>query len=393
MRKQSSQWSDSVRNIVLVLLFIFIIAALWISRGSFSLVIGAALVAYILSPIVRFFTHKLHMNRNLAVVLSYVILLLMLIVIIAVIIPLCFEDINNFFQNDWPMIVENIRVWIDDFIANAHLQKTNIAGFEVDLSKPLMDLSDEITNFNLETINIQEYLPGISGAMKRMLSISTNFVNSIVTTLLLLITAVMTSIHMCKDGGKLGGWFVNLFEDKYRPEIRELLRRLGTIWNNYFAGEIKLMLFIAAASFVLFEIAGIRYAFLLGIIAGLCEVVPQIGPILASIPAILSAAIFGSRWLPFNNFTMVLIAVGISILIQQAENIFIVPRIMGEALDLHPVVIILGIMVLSSKLGLFGALLASPLIGLLKEILHFVMKKIRREDPFPLNSLEDEPVE
>ncbi|OQA28079.1 MAG: hypothetical protein BWY58_00607 [Chloroflexi bacterium ADurb.Bin344] len=80
---------------------------------------------------------------------------------------------------------------------------------------------------------------------------------------------------------------------------------------------------------------------------------------------------------------MVLVVIIAYILIQQIENIIVVPRVMSHALDIHPVLIIIGILILNKKIGLFGALLAAPILGLLKVTLHFVTCKIRNEDPYP----------
>ena len=78
-----------------------------------------------------------------------------------------------------------------------------------------------------------------------------------------------------------------------------------------------------------------------------------------------------------------ILAVIAAVLIQQTENIFLVPHIMGNALELHPVVIIIGILALSSRMGLIGAVFAAPMIALFKEILYFIICKIKRQDPYP----------
>ena len=78
-----------------------------------------------------------------------------------------------------------------------------------------------------------------------------------------------------------------------------------------------------------------------------------------------------------------ILAVAAAVIIQQTENIFLVPHIMGNALELHPVVVLIGIMVLSSRMGILGAVFAAPMIALCKEILYFIIYKIKRQDPYP----------
>lgn len=382
MRKTSSQWSDSVRYIALVIILLIGVVVFWISRGSLSLIIIALLVAYILSPLVRLFTNKLHMKRELAVALAYLIMLMLIPLAFLIIIPIISERVQEFISIDWPEVLAAVEKWIDELAQDSEKFKFTFAGVSLDVSEQLLKLRETVSNFRLDSINITDVLPDISGAFRNMLSFSTNIIGRIVTILILFLTTTMTSVHISKDGHKFKMWFLHLFEERYRAEINELIRRLENIWHNYFAGQIKLMVFIGCVTFLVFLGLGVRFSLILGIIAGFCEVVPNIGPILACVPAMISAAIFGSSYLPVNNFAMVLIVVAASVVIQQAENIFVVPHIMGDALDLPPVVIIIGIMVLSSRLGIFGALLAAPVIGLTREILSYVICKIRREEPY-----------
>ena len=191
------------------------------------------------------------------------------------------------------------------------------------------------------------------------------------------------NVYNGRDGWKLGPFLVSIFPQVYQPEIRELISRLGQVWNNYFVGQIKLMLYIGVGTFLITSFLGMKWVVMLGIIAGFLEIIPNIGPIIAAIPAILSAAIFGSSWIDVNRLVLILIVIAAYTLIQQLENVIVVTRIMGKAMELHPVLIILGVLILSSRLGILGALLASPILGILKVALHFVISKIKKEDPYP----------
>lgn len=389
MEEKDPRWSNSIRYIALVAMAALLIFALYIARSSLNLVLIAMLIAYLLSPIVRFFQKRLHFKRGLAVAVAYIILLILVIVAISFILPWISEKVQAFFMLDWPMLIGRIDGWLDTWIKELEVNQFTVGGFEIDLATPLIEFRQQINSINAKSINIQDMVPNISSILQNAVMISTDMIGRVVTVLLMGLTATMASIHFSKDGYKLGGFIVNLFEEKYRPELRELLHRLGEIWHNYFAGELKLMLFIGLLSCAVFGALGLKWALLLGIIAGFCEVVPNIGPILACVPAAISALVFGSSWLDVNNILLLLIVVVACIVIQQLENIIIVPRIMGDALDLHPVVIILGILILSSRLGIFGALLASPLIGLSKEVLSFVVKKIKQEPPYPEIYMEE----
>ena len=382
-QKQHPVWTNEVRYISLVGLIILIIYIAYLVRGSLTLVVLAALVAYLLSPIVRFFNKKLRIRRNLAIILAYVLLLIVIIIGISFIIPRVTQAVRDFLAVDWPQVLSAFDEYIGLLENEVDAMQITVGGFTLDLSEPLQKMQETIRSFRAEAISVESLIPDMTETVRRVFSFSTGIFGQIVTAMIMTITAVMASIYFCRDGNRLGGYVVNLFEEKYQPEIRELLHRIRLVWDRYFAGELKLMLYIGLITFLAYSALGIRWALVLGIIAGFCEVVPNIGPILATIPAFVSALIFGSRWIPLNNVAVAVIAVIVAVIIQQTENIFLVPHIMGNALELHPVVVLIGIMALSSRMGLLGAVFATPLIALSKEVLHFIIKKIKRDDPYP----------
>ena len=376
-------WTNEVRYISLVGLIILTIYIAYLIRGSLTLVVLAALVAYLLSPIVRFFNRKLRIKRNLAIILAYILLLILIVIGISFIIPRVTQAVGDFLAVDWPQVLSAFDEYIGLLEDEVDSVQITLGGFTLDLSEPLKKLQETIRSFRMDAISVESLIPDMTETLRRLFSFSTGIFGQIVTGMILTITAVMASIYFCRDGNRLGGYVVNLFEEKYQPEIRELLHRIRLVWDRYFAGELKLMLYIGLITFLAYGALGIRWALVLGIIAGFCEVVPNIGPILATIPAFVSALIFGSRWIPLNNMAVAVIAVIVAVVIQQTENIFLVPHIMGNALELHPVVVLIGIMVLSSRMGLLGAVFAAPLIALSREILYFIIKKIKRDDPYP----------
>ena len=376
-------WTNGVRYIALVGLLVLIVFVCYLVRGSLTLIVLAGIVAYLLNPIAVFFHKRLHIHRNLSIIIAYILLVIVLSVVVSMIIPQITQAVSNFFSMDWPQVLATIDQYVETLENEIDASPISIGGFTLDLSKPIEAIHEQIRSFRAESINIESLIPDLTTALRSVFSFSTGVFGQIFTGFILTITAVMASIYFCRDGHKIGGLIVNLFEDKYQPEVKELLHRMHLVWNSYFVGELKLMLFIGLITFGVYFLLGIRWALLLGIIAGFCEVVPNIGPILAVIPAFISALIFGSRWIPWNNFSIALLSIAAAVAIQQTENIFLVPHIMGNALELHPVIIIIGIMVLSSRLGVLGAVFAAPIIALCKEILYFIINKIKRQDPYP----------
>ena len=106
-------WTNEVRYISLVGLIILIISIAYLIRGSLTLVVIAALVAYLLSPIVRFFNRKLRIKRNLAIILAYILLLIVIIIGISFIIPRVTQAVRNFLAVDWPQMLAAFDEYIE----------------------------------------------------------------------------------------------------------------------------------------------------------------------------------------------------------------------------------------------------------------------------------------
>jgi len=126
-------------------------------------------------------------------------------------------------------------------------------------------------------------------------------------------------------------------------------KRLG----SWLTGQLTLMFAVGILSFIAFSLAGIHYALPLALIAGLLEVVPNIGPTLAAIPAILVGV--------SQNPVLGGVALGIAVLVQQIENNILVPLVMNKATGLHPVVTLIALLVGGRYGGVLGVLLAIPI--------------------------------
>jgi phosphoglycolate phosphatase len=121
----------------------------------------------------------------------------------------------------------------------------------------------------------------------------------------------------------------------------------------------------------------------MGLLAGLLEAIPTFGPVLATIPAVLVAFFRGSVYLPLSNFWFAILVLGIYTLIQQVENAYLVPRIMGRRLQLHPVIVFIGVLAGGFLAGAIGILLAAPIIATFRVVLGYIYAKLLDQEPFP----------
>jgi predicted PurR-regulated permease PerM len=134
---------------------------------------------------------------------------------------------------------------------------------------------------------------------------------------------------------------------------------------------------------VTMAILGVRYAVVLGLLGGLLEFVPVIGPIIAGGTALTIALFQPDNWLGLNPITYALVVLAASILLQQIENNFLVPRILGGSLNLHAVVILVGAIIAANLAGIIGLLLSAPMLATLRLFGRYIYCKLFDLDPWP----------
>ncbi|MEI2693342.1 MAG: AI-2E family transporter [Anaerolineae bacterium] len=181
--------------------------------------------------------------------------------------------------------------------------------------------------------------------------------------------------------GRWGARSTSSILPPYRAEIEELGRRLDAVWKSFFRGQILLSLVVGFIVFIATSLLGLPGALVLGLLAGVLEVIPNLGPVIALIPAVLVALVQGSNFLPVSNLAFALIVVLVYTLIQQIENNFLVPRIMGQSLKLHPIFVLVGVVVGASFAGILGAFLAAPVLASLKVLGIYAHAKLIDQDP------------
>ena len=147
-----------------------------------------------------------------------------------------------------------------------------------------------------------------------------------------------------------------------------LRKRILNVWKNYFTSQFLVTMFVFALNWLAGGLTGLRFAFLNALAAGICEVIPNVGPFISCVISAALALAFGSSKLDIANWQYALIIVGCSILIQALQNWLISPLIVGKKMDLHPVVVFLGMIVFSYFFGFWGMILAVPIMASFKEV-------------------------
>lgn len=150
-----------------------------------------------------------------------------------------------------------------------------------------------------------------------------------------------------------------------------LSKRILDLWLKYLKGQFILMAAIGFLTFLFAKMIGLPYPLILAAVAAIGEAIPRFGPILAGVPAAIVALIFGSSILNIENWQFAVLVIAVYWLIQQLENWLIQPKIIGDAVDIHPLVALVGMTFAGSVFGIPGMLLAIPVMATVREIVHY----------------------
>ncbi|GAP41564.1 AI-2E family transporter [Flexilinea flocculi] len=157
-----------------------------------------------------------------------------------------------------------------------------------------------------------------------------------------------------------------------------LLKRILKIWINYLKSQLVLMVFIGVITYIVGKMVGLSDTLVLSIVAGVGEGIVQIGPIAATIPAVVIAYIKGSSVLSVENWLFALIIIAIYILIQMFENYILKPKIVGDAVNMHPILSLVGMTIFGILLGIPGLIFAIPVMATAREIIHYLFYEERK---------------
>jgi len=167
------------------------------------------------------------------------------------------------------------------------------------------------------------------------------------------VTTLFLSFYLLADGKRMQGALYAVVPRHYHMRLARILQNMEAIVGGYMRGQLVTSAAIGVFTFLLLLVCGVPNALPIALFAAVVDVIPFIGALLATAPAVLAAL---SRGLP----TGVLVLVAL-VLYQEVENRLLVPRIYGRALRLAPVTVVLALIAGGLLLGVIGALLALPI--------------------------------
>ncbi|WP_420643798.1 AI-2E family transporter [Candidatus Leptofilum sp.] len=369
VRSSSPHWSPHNKRLVLLILFVLLSLALYRFRLLLLPLSMAMILAYLIEPLVTQITRFTPLNRTLSIGLVYLLLVAALVSIpVSTITPLV-TQVNNFIHRT-PQYIRDIGEFFQDPIILAD-----------DIVLPVDQLSLDQLFASLSS-NLVQLVQTLGG---QTISIFGSLATATISTVGWTIMVLFLSFYLVKDHETLFESIVKLAPKSYQDDLYQLSEGISITWNAFLRGQLVLCVVVGIIIFVIALIIGLPNAMTLALIAGFMELIPTFGPILAAIPAVLIAAIqTDASWLGslMSPFWFAMLVLGIYGFIYQFENYYLVPRIIGHHLKLHPLAVLLGVLGGASVAGILGVLLAAPVLASIRLIWMYIYCKLTDQDPF-----------
>ncbi|MFH0807601.1 MAG: AI-2E family transporter, partial [Elusimicrobiota bacterium] len=292
--------------------------------------------AYLLSPLVNFFETK-GLKRIVSALILYSIFLIVFIGSCIILIPQIFKEVS-ILSNNLPEYTSSIKGSIYS------MQQTLEAKYPIIKQKGIFDSTIKNTEqfLNTETSRIPEYL----AAVFSMLSI-------------FVLIPFITFFFLLE--GKAGIDFVfQKIPPRYTETILSLICEIDEVLGNFFRGQFIESSCVGVLSIIGLLILGVDYAVLIGIVAGMANMIPYLGPFAGAIPALIIG------FIKFQNISILIKVVAMFSIVQFIDNNLIQPIILSKGVNLHPVTVIFAIMAGAQVAGVIGMFLSVPIVCIIK---------------------------
>lgn len=215
-----------------------------------------------------------------------------------------------------------------------------------------MDQASQALGIQIDRAQINSVIAPIASSVgQNAVSVTTRVFGGIFS----IISLFILTFYMLVDRNRIGKSLPELLPNEYREKTVLTIHLVEEKLGAWFRGQVVLSLSIGLITWIVLTLLGIPFALPLAILAGFLEIIPNLGPFIAGIPAVIVALSISP--------IMALAVIGAYIGIQLTENNILVPKIMEKAVGLNPIIVIIAILIGANTLGILGALLSIPFLS------------------------------
>ncbi len=362
----SPPWSTTTK-LVVSLTIVAIAAGLFIQfHGIIGPLLLGFVLAYLLSPAAELVQKRLRLPWPISVTLIYLLLFVLILSLLTL--------------GGLGLVGQ-----ISSLVAVVQGNLSSIPTVLHDLSGRVIQFGP--FQFDLRHIDMSPLSSQLLGMVQSVLGRTGTLLSAVASGAATLISGALfvsiISYFVLSESGGLRGRTVWVDVPGYSEDVRRLAAELSRIWNAFLRGQIIIFILTSLTYMIVFGILGIRYAIGIAILAGLSKFVPYVGPFITWTTLALVAYFQSDTVFGLSSLVYALVAVGVGIVIDQTFDNMISPRIIGQALRVHPAAVLVAAIIGASWLGLLGVILAAPMLATVLLVWRYTLRKMLDLDPWP----------
>ncbi|MCB0044096.1 MAG: AI-2E family transporter [Caldilineaceae bacterium] len=352
----SRKWGTATKIVVASILALLTIILLITFRVMIAPTIVALLLAFILSYPVNWVIRRTGWQRGVTIGLFYLAFFAVAALALALFIP----RFN---------VAESINSAVNDLIA----------GLQAAGNSPILVIGPYELSADLAFQQLSDMLQGLVVSTGNPFSFFRSFTTGILTVFYVLVL----NFWLLKDWPRFQREAIERVPTDYQEDVRRLSKELASIWDSFLRGQFLLAVVVGVIMWILLAILGMPNRGGLALLAGFMEFLPTIGPGISIATGTIFALFRGSEHAIFgNNITFALITLLAYNCVTWFESAYLIPRLVGSRVRLHPAVTFVSIISGALAFGLLGVLLATPVVASARVLLSYIYSRLSDRNPF-----------
>ncbi len=363
----SPPWSRTTRLIVGLSALALVVFLMWRFQALVGQIIVAAMLAYILEPLIGFLSRRLRFSRALAAIVVY----LLLTLVVMSLVGLIGVAVANQVTSLWARIPE--------FIDSAAAFYSQVTSSRIDVGQLHLAL-DSLDWKTIQSRLLEMGTPALGQSSQVAVQGAFGAVDFLGWLAVTFIISIYIAIDLPRLGDQIGGVAQ---QSGYRDDYNRLIRQTNRIWSRYLRGQIILGIISALITFITLLILGVDGSLALGVISGVLQLVPYVGPTLSAVIIVLVALFQPANYIGLAPLQYALLVGVVILVVQQVSGNVLLPTVVGGALNMSPLTVLISLIAGAAVAGLLGVILAAPVVATLRVVVGYVWRKLLGEPPFP----------
>ena len=303
-------------------------------------------IAWLFNPLVVKLENR-GWNRAVASMVIFLVFILIIFAFFSMLIPTIYTQLNDLIAS-LPGIFNSLKNWITNFLNNFNSSDmVDVASIEANIFKSMEDLGTNITT-NLPSMIM-------------------NIVGVVFSGLGTMAISLVVGLYLLFDFNNAADHLLKYIPKTHKYEIETLINQIGEELRKCVRGTLTIACMVFVCDSLGFALAGLKAPILFGLLCGITDLIPYIGPYIGG----AAAVIVGFSQNPMTG----IIVLSVAVVVQLIENYVLQPVVMSKTVELHPVTIIIGLLIFGHFFGIIGMILAMPIMSLIKVVYRFFATK------------------